>query len=230
MEQHLTSNGILTAWEAGVGRRPLDRALAILWAAGIPGDLAALPLAERDRALLRIRAGTFGPKLSARASCHKCAEELEMEFEALALAKTLPDCMEETLQIGGRDIVFRALTSKDLAAATLAPEEDAPAVLRTRLTGGEELPKGLHAEIDTHIEAREADAELTARLTCSACKATWKEVLDIPALLWAEIEAAALRLLGEIAEIAGALGWSERDIIALSEPRRQAYLSLARRA
>ena len=54
MTEQLTAGSLLSAWEAGVNRRPLDRAIALLWSAGLAADIAGLPLAERDRALLGI--------------------------------------------------------------------------------------------------------------------------------------------------------------------------------
>lgn len=225
MKEHLTSAGILSAWEAGAGRRPLDRAIALLWAAG-ENDPAALPLAERDRALLRLRAATFGPGFTARATCPECGEDLEMEFTADAVAAALPTAREAVLDIDGDAISLRPITSRDLAAAMT--ETDMRAALRTRLTGRDVLPETALPMIDAEIETRAEAAELCTRLTCTACQATWTETLDVPVLLWAEVEARALRLFGEVAEIAAALGWSEREILSLSAPRRAAYLSLAR--
>ncbi|QHQ36680.1 hypothetical protein [Algicella marina] len=225
MTTQLTSSGILTAWEAGAGRRPLDRAIVLLWAAG-QHDPADLPLAERDRALLRLRAATFGPVLAARATCPNCREELEMEFTAKALARTLPEAQASVLDLDGEDIPLRPLSSRDLAIAMGGA--DLRATLRNRLTGRENLPASALPIIDSEIEARAADAELNAELICATCETKWQEALDVPALLWAEVEARALRLLGEVAEIAAALGWSEHEILNLSEPRRAAYLSLAR--
>src|SRR5690606_25623889 len=77
MQYRLTAPSILAAWEHGAGRLPLDRAIAILWAASTCDDVdpADLPLAERDRRLLAIRAATFGPTIPARATCPECNAE-----------------------------------------------------------------------------------------------------------------------------------------------------------
>ncbi|HEX8830118.1 MAG TPA: hypothetical protein VF705_03075, partial [Longimicrobium sp.] len=59
----LDSAALLAAWEAGRVLHPLDRALALLAAAdpgARRGTLAALPLAERDRRLLALRAAEGG--------------------------------------------------------------------------------------------------------------------------------------------------------------------------
>lgn len=228
MTLQLTSSDILSAWEVGAGLSPLDRAITILWAAGVSGDIAALPLAERDRTLLHIRAATLGPTLSACATCPDCSEDLEMNLELETLSRALPTTAEEQVQIGNTQITIRSLTSRDIASVTKASPTDIPELLRDRLTNAKDLAATECAELDRHIESREEKVELSARVNCSACSASWKEVLDIAALFWVEIEAKALRLLSEITEIAAALGWSERDILSLSEPRRHVYLSLAR--
>lgn len=228
MEPHLTTKGILAAWEAGIGRRPLDRAITLLWSAGVSGDLAALPLAERDRQLLGIRAATFGPEIAAQSVCPSCGEAMEMALDARDLAHALPVRSEEVVTLGSEEITLRPLTSRDLAAA--ADAADVPAALRRFATGRESFPADVAASVDAMTEAREAEGELVARLCCAACDTHWKEVLDVVMLLWAEVEAAAHRLMGEVAVIATALGWAEHDILDLSDARRQAYLSLARQA
>ena len=60
------------------------------------------------------------------------------------------------------------------------------------------------------------------------CGAGWTDILDVLDYLWREVDLAARRLIGEVAEIAAAFGWAERDILALSPVRRRSYLELAR--
>jgi hypothetical protein len=52
--------------------------------------------------------------------------------------------------------------------------------------------------------------------------------LDAAALTWAQVRAAAGRLLGDIADLAAAFGWTEAEVLALPERRRAAYLELTR--
>jgi len=49
---------------------------------------------------------------------------------------------------------------------------------------------------------------------------------DIGSFLWAELDAWAARILGEVHELASVYGWSEHDILEMSAVRRQAYLHL----
>lgn len=215
MPSHLSASRLLAAWEIGAARRPMDRALAVLWAADAD-DPADLPLPERDRRLLAIRAETFGPSMPGRASCPGCGAELEMDLDALALADALPS---------GTDQDLRPLTSRDLAAA--AGTSDIAATLRQRIAGPD-LDGDAAAMADRMIAEAAERAELGIRLTCAGCGAEWTEVLDVPAFVWAEVEAAAVSLLAEVADLAAAYGWDERDILALSPARRLAYLARAR--
>ncbi len=217
MPSRMTSSNLLAAWETGAARRPLDRALAVLWAAAAGGgDPAGLPLAERDRRLLAVQAKTFGTVMGARATCPSCGMELEMELDPRVLAGSL-----DTDDCGP----LRPLTSRDLAAAAAAG--DPAAALRARIAGPDLDPDAAAAADRAIAEAAER-SELSTHLTCADCGAEWTETLDVPAFVWAEVEAAAVGLLNEVAELAAAYGWAERDILAMSPSRRSAYLARAR--
>ena len=222
MEYRLAANDILAAWEAGMARRPLDRAIAILWAANAPenGDAADLPIAERDRLLLSIRARTFGSALPARATCPDCGAELEMDLDIDRLIEAIPSPNRP-------DAILRPLTSRDLAAVSGLPADQLAPALRVRLTG-RELGGAEAEELDRRIEQAAEDIELRTRLTCSECGADWVETLDIVAHVWTDFETAAMTLLGNVAELASAFGWSEQAILSLSPARRMAYLNQVR--
>ena len=135
----------------------------------------------------------------------------------------------EVLGRGETAIAIRALSSRDLAIAATEDDAAVPALLRQRLSGRDrDLPKRLRARADALIEARAAASELNLTLACDACGAEWREPLDVAGHVWSEIAAAARRIMTEVAEIAAAFSWSEADILAMSETRRRAYLTLAR--
>ena len=225
----LDPSRILAAWEGGQGRRPLDRALVVLWAAGLGGgDLADWPLERRDRALLETRRALLGDRLALAVPCAGCDAELEIDLSVSALLAGLPVPSGAPVRAAGHEIALRPLTSADLAAMVAAPEDSAADVIRARLAGP--LPEAARAAVDAEIERRAGAAELKVRLSCPDCGADWAEPLDLPGLVWTEIDAAARRLLGEVADLARAFGWSEPQVLALSPARRAAYLSLARAA
>jgi hypothetical protein len=217
---------MLAAWEAGLYRGPLDRTLLLLWAGGEGEDAADLPLPERDRRLLALREGAFGPSLECMATCPGCGARIEVPVDARALANLLP---RETgaVEIGRRVVALRPLTSRDLAAAHDVAPEVLPAFLRRRLAPDSDAPAEA-AAVEAAIEAQAEAAEMRLALTCPECGTEWRDALDIGAHLWAEVEAAALRTMAEVAELARAFGWSEPQVLALSPARRSVYLSLAR--
>lgn len=228
MQYQLFASGILAAWEAGAPRHPLDRSLAILWAANAAEDPADWTLWERDRRLLKLREETFGTWLPAQATCPACEAELEMDLDVGALAEHLRPADSSSAAL-------LPLTSRDLAAAAAVAPEARATVLRERLhadgtaadTEGDGTRAGVgDALLDARIEAAARASELTTQLTCPDCGHIWSEVLDVTDHVWADVESAALGLLHDVARLADRFGWAEADILAMSPARRRAYLSM----
>ena len=82
------------------------------------------------------------------------------------------------------------------------------------------------AEALRRFDEMHAAAELTCAVECPGCGARELLDFDIARFLWAEVRAAARRLLAEVHELASAYGWSERDITTMSPARRYAYLEM----
>ena len=218
MRYQLATSGILAAWETGAARQPLDRALAILWAAGAANDCdpADLPLAERDGRLLAIRSNSFGPLMPARAVCPECGAEMEMDLHAGDLCEAL--AASEV-----KEPHLRPLTSRDLAAVVDLDCNALIDALCNRLGINGTDPD----DVTEQLERLAATAELSTQITCAECEANWTETLDVAAHLWTDICTATHRLLAEVTALAGAFGWSETDILSLSPARRAVYLERA---
>jgi hypothetical protein len=69
-------------------------------------------------------------------------------------------------------------------------------------------------------------AEIPLTLRCPACDNEWIATLDIATFLWTEIEARAKRILSEIHALASQYGWTEKEILSLSEQRRALYMGM----
>jgi hypothetical protein len=70
-------------------------------------------------------------------------------------------------------------------------------------------------------------AEIQIHLRCPQCGAEQNEVFDVVTFMWAQIDARARRLIAEVHTLAREYGWSEREVLDLSEVRRALYLELA---
>lgn len=239
----LSAAALLATWEAGQEQHPLDRALTVLAAASPPAtraELAALPLAERDRRLLRLRTATLGPTLAAYAECPGCGERLEFSLDSGPL---LPSDAEEApggaweAYGGGVRMRFRLPDSRDLAAAARCGDVAAArsvlverCLLEVRGADGADPPGALPDEAVAALAARMDElspgADVSLALSCPACGTAWQAPLDVPAFFWAELSVRARRVLREVDTLARAYHWAEAEILALTPARRRAYLEL----
>jgi hypothetical protein len=232
MHDRLTDAELLAAWDLGSARGPIDRALLLLWAAGErEDDLAAISLAERDRRLLRLRAAGFGDRMDCLAACPTCGTGVELTTSAEALAAALPESKAREFRVGVHRIDLRPLDSRDLAAvAGCADRAEAETMLFERSLASPlpDLGPAERRRLDEAVAAQAEAAELALAMDCPDCGNAWTEVLDVARFVWEEFEAAALRLMADVAELARAFHWSEAEVLALGPRRRRAYLALAR--
>lgn len=231
---------MLGAWERGHGQAIVARGLTLL-ALACPGEapdaLARLSIGARDRRLLALRAAAFGPRMRGLVVCPACGEQLETELDATVLAAEpaavpLPLC----IAADGYDVQVRLPDSRDLiACAELPPAEAAVELLRHCIVSAErqgapvaaeDLPEALTERIGERMAAADPQAEMQLALDCAACRHRWSVPFEIVTFLWAELDAWAGRLLQDIHQLAGAYGWSERDIIGLGPVRRDRYLQM----
>lgn len=209
------------------------RALRLL-AAALPGEspdhLAQLSIGQRDNALLNLRARVFGRRMEALALCPACGETLEMVLDAEDLRVTATaEAASAWRELPEHGVRVRSPNSADLLAVITSPsQESAVAALVERCV------QPLNGEVgDVPLERLEdailgADplAELDLALSCPVCSHTWVAPLDVPAFVWAEVDAWAMRVLQEVHLLASAYGWSESEILRLAPRRRQAYLDM----
>lgn len=229
--QALSSTQLLALWDAGQTRHPLDRALLALALAmpeQAPEQLADQPVGWREIHLLALRNAMFGNALDGYATCPSCASLMEFSLDAGALLDELPQPPSEARVVldGGQ---WRLPTSRDQAMILdAADQETAVGILLERCRIGS--PAGnspaLIAELETRLEALDPAANIRLGMQCTDCGQAWDAALDIGSCFWAELGNCARRLLEAVHRLAGAYGWREADILALSPARRAAYLSL----
>jgi hypothetical protein len=230
----LSNPELLELWERGCGLHPLDRALLTL-AFALPAEpydsLAGWTLGKRNEALIRLRRACFGSAFTGWVACPQCCERLEFSFDAQPLLEQRAEA--ESLTINGRS--FRPLTSRDLASIAGETDERAAALRLLRQCCIE--PSEMETDVFTEAELDSIDellaevdplSETLLDFSCAACSHRFREPLDVDMWLWAEIEARARRLLYDVHTLAAAYGWSEREILSLSEPRRALYLEMVR--
>jgi hypothetical protein len=244
---------LLDVWELGRGRHPIDRALVLLAFASPDQDweqLCALPVGERNRRLLALRAATFGPRLDLVTACPRCGEQLEFDFTFPLdqLQPILPGTVERPLP-GGAWIRLRLPDSRDLAAVAATGDGSAgEQVLLSRcllghLTDGANPPIGLgggdigagglagasawaalKAAFTLAVEEADPLASIGFPVNCPDCGQAWEARLDPLDYLWRELHQRAIQLSREVHQLARAYGWTEGEILRLSPARRRLYL------
>jgi hypothetical protein len=230
----LSPHDLLQLWERGDRLYPLDQALLVLRAALPEGQREAIAdwsLGRRNRALLELHVFCFNARLQAWAACACCGEKMEFDLDTRVLLSMFEAAtqQEETVEVNGR--TFRLPTSRDLARALQeADAGQAPMrILQACCIG--EAPVGWTEEdlntIGEKLASADPIAEPRLSLTCPACGETQDETFDPVTFVWAELQAVAKRLLREIHTLASAYGWSEGEILSLSNFRRSQYVGMA---
>ena len=223
---------LLALWERGRCCRPIERPVALLATAMPEHDPQALvdfDLGLRDWHLLRVRSELFGPILVGFIDCPQCCQRLEIELDANVLqAEQPPELLACFTGSDGRR--FRLPNSRDLAAIADAP--DAPTATRHLLGrcsvdgfGPENTFDAEFEEVDAALGALADERALRLNLSCASCGHQWHHIFDPGQFLWEEIEARAIALLDDVHRLASAYGWSEHDILAMSDERRAAYVA-----
>lgn len=229
---------VLRCWDAGRDRAGWDRSVAL--AAGATADGATAngaaadgadegfwhrPLGETNRALLEVRAALIGPDLEVVTSCPDCHETVAAELAVETLLDTKPTAAEGVVAEGEHEIAWRAPTPVDLAG--LGPHADSLTRLRERCVAAPDgLPDSVWAALDQALEEADPLAYVVVDTTCAGCGHAFLAHLDVGEFVWRELEAASIRVLHEIDLLARAYGWSEREILALEDSRRAAYVRL----
>ena len=103
-------------------------------------------------------------------------------------------------------------------------------MLAVRRDGGPatvaQLPHSVVDRLEQEMARRDPGADARVALECAACGHAFERRFDIGAYLWDELDDWAQRTLAEVHVLAGAYGWSEPQVLALSASRRRHYISL----
>jgi hypothetical protein len=232
---------LLATWERGLVCPGPARALVLHRAARpevSPGELLQVPAGAREADLYALRRALFGDRMEVLAECSSCSEVLEFDLDAGVLA-TRPDRGGEPLRVveDGWEVEFRPPTVGDLIEA--AEFGDAAAARRelvarctlaayhdTRPVDAGELPESIQRRLAETAERADPSGDITLQVACPGCGAETPLQLDIAGYLWAELDFWARDLLFDVHVLAGAYGWTELDVLALSPLRRSYYLEL----
>jgi|SRR5450432_1012498 hypothetical protein len=240
----LTAEELLRIWEQGLDQPPLEKSIRLLGSACSATDLrdiSHLSIGERDARLLALREWMFGDTLRNTAECPKCKEKAEWEINTadLRLQKLLPDPGIRIFEIDKSSyfIRFRLLDSDDISRAIKDPvyrtDEKkilSDCILEARKSGvicdAADLPEPVWEAMAGLMSKEDPQADIKVKISCPICKHQWQAKFDIMSFFWAEIHNWAQRMIQEIYLLARSFGWSEKEILNMSDRRRQMYIQM----
>ncbi len=238
--QGLSAAAMLEVWEQGAGRHPIDRALLLLRHACPEQPFEALcdwTVGQRDAHVLELRRHTIGDRIEAYAECPACRNGLEFELSCTVLlaAAGKSDVTWTTVQLDDDSWEWRKPNSRDLALAVAAADpEEARRIILSRCVRGKVGGADALVWAETHGAALagrmgELDplAEVLIDLRCEMCGQQWQALFDIVMFFWNELHARSRRLLQEVDLLARTYGWTEGEVLRLSEQRRGLYVDMA---
>jgi len=244
----LTAAELLNAWEQGLNKPLLQKALVLLAAAFPdlhPDTLLKLSIGQRDLRLLQLRERLFGQRLLNTAVCPVCSQRIEWENTVADLivqsGQNDSTDNEYVLDTDGYHLRFRLPNSLDIAAAVSADSDISGAenaerhllsrcLLRIEHSGtacdAGQLPDAVIQALVQQLETLDPQADIRIRLDCPACSHNWDVLFDIAGFLCVEVNDWAEQMLRTVYKLASAYGWSEREILGLSPVRRQLYTGM----
>jgi len=236
---------LLGIWEAGFDKSVIEKSLLLVGAVRRDlnaGQVASMPVGQRDAILFDLRKKLFGPVFSNKAKCVACGQQVEWEMPVDSI-RMHPDGLTEEntaidLEHSGHHLRFRLPNSADMIVLSRlgegASHEDE--LLKRCLDDStlpdnlaEPLPWELKSAILQKMEACDPQADIAMRIRCPECDHEWSMGFDIMRYFWAELDDWATNMLQDVSLLAGYFGWAEKDILEMGRFRRNAYLNLLNR-
>jgi hypothetical protein len=211
------------AWE--------NSAEASHWLAGAL-DPDGRSLARRDAALLQLHRERFGQTLRCAAQCPGCGVALELE---LPVEQLIPASVPETdlrIRTQGFEVDYRLPTGEDIASVNDERALAERCVIAARVVAdgspisASALPAGALADMQDAMAVLHPAGGLCLQVTCAECGACWDADLDVAMFVAARAWVDAMRVVGEVHELAAAYGWTEAEVLAVPRARRRRYLDL----
>ena len=229
---------LVAAWERAAELPPAERGRALLGLDPSGGEVDCWTLGGRDAALARIFADLYGEFVEATLSCCACGALLEFQTTIAALFGTAvadPEPAAFALHTGAYELLLRPIRLADVVGLPPSAERARDRILRRcvlearragRAADVGSFSTDVCAAISEALCGADPSSEILVTLACAGCGVENRIPFDIGTFLWEAIERSAAQLLLDVHVLAGAYGWSERDILALAPQRRRRYLEL----
>jgi hypothetical protein len=230
----LAARDLLDAWERGDALPVPDRAPSLLALLDSGCAVDELTVGQSDALLFGLRTRLFGSGLDASAPCPSCAEMVSITLSLDDIAPELGEPPEWITSVhDGYRLTACPPSNRDFSVLSgLGASIEVADVVRRCLvdafdpTGNAvtvaDVPDHVLTAVLEDLAAADPAANIILGINC-VCGAAWTDQLDIRAVLWADLDEWASRLLTTVHDLARGYGWSEAAILGLSGWRREWY-------
>jgi len=195
-----------------------------------------LSVGKRIECLLVLALGGTDDTLRFPFKCSGCGEDLELELtlDEIAAFQNEADQVElVSVDLSGRQLEFHKLSGRDqesIGEAAFSDEFEAATEIIGRLAVDADAVERLAARDIEVIEAAMEEADplvnFNCRIDCGECGQSTDHEIDLFETALDMLRRTQLRLLLSVHRIASKYHWSEQEIFAVPEWRRQQYLEL----
>jgi hypothetical protein len=195
-----------------------------------------LSVGKRIECLLVLALGGSGDNLRFPCKCSGCGEDLELELtlNEIAAFQSEADQVEVvSVDLGGRRFEFQKLSGRDhesIGESAFSDDFEAATDIIARLAVDADAAERIAPRDVEVIEAAMEEADplvnFTCRIDCGECGEGNDHDLDLFETALDMLRRAQLRLVLSVHRLASKYHWSEQEIFAVSEWRRQQYLEL----
>ncbi len=233
----ISAEALLDLCDRGAHARHAGRALLLLCAAGVERvDAGSMPIGARNRRLIALRERLFGSALASTTPCPECREHVELLVSVSDLMTAAPAIAggpEFAIVAGEHDVRFRVPCTDDFLRLSGDVDRARAELLRrcvVTIDGSQNedvVASALTAvasAVASAVEEADPGAVIALELSCPSCAHVWTAFFDIVSFLWHELDQWSRRVLDDVHRLARGYGWSESEILGLSDARRQAYL------
>lgn len=232
----MNNSSILNIWDSCVDKNQAFKGVALASLAlneKNHSNISDWSIEKRDVALFHVRKTLFGNKFSNIAHCPQCNQTVEWDLylQQMGIPNLIdiPDNLEIPIKIADYNLMVRLPNSNDLFS------NNKDKIIENCILNFKEyneqlidqkIPDILVNQISSKYDEICKASNITYHLNCVECEHKWQVIFDIVAYLWKEIDQWAKSFLGQIYMLAKTFGWSETDIINMSDNRRNYYLNL----
>jgi len=223
---------LVSVWEKDHDGATSDNAILLLKMFTDAGSPESLSIGERDRLVTDIRKALFGSKIKGFDTCPKCKVDLVFDIDLNDLdfrsssekficydegvrAEMRTVTSQDILDLKGMDTARRceALLQKCLISVNGNTSADIS-----------NISPNHSSKIQDMIEERDSNSLIHANQVCASCGNNWSVVLDIVSLLVEDINVYVNQRLSEVCQLAKLSGWTETEILAMTDKKREFYL------